>query len=281
MSRVICITFAWGSYRTWDLLYKNCTQSFKKWHPDIEMRIFGDEDYDGDLSNLNDGHNASIWRYQTVIKMFNEGYTKVILVGLDTFTCSRWDELLEDNVSPVVATLSGPFLFDSQNVNHRHVFLPKHGWFENMFVGSDLVCYNSKKAVEDLLDIQQKFKKHDNHSLNVYVNEVNHNCRVVDFPYMFSQCVYQGLTGWPGLLAPTDCINQNGELRWGFDGPVIGKFSPTTRFLPIDGKLYNHIGKHIKAFSFDKKITKDRMEQYLNKETVHWLKEYCDIDMYY
>ena len=50
MSRPICVTFAWGSYLTWDLLYKNCLASFKKWHPDIEVRVFGDKDYDGDVS---------------------------------------------------------------------------------------------------------------------------------------------------------------------------------------------------------------------------------------
>lgn len=280
MSRPVCVTFAWGSYLTWDLLYKNCLASFKKWHPDIEVRIFGDKDYDGDVSKFT-LHESSMWRFEMCRKLFEEGYTKVILIGLDTFTCARWTEILEDNTSPVIATLSGPYMFDSHDVKHQHLLMPMQGWFENKFVGYDLTCYNSRQALEDVIRIQEKYKRHDNHSLNVYVNEINPNAaRVVDFPYIFSPFVYNGLASWPGCLAQQDCIMQDGSLRWGFDGPVIGKFSPTTRYLPVGDKLYNHVGKHIKAFSFDKTITKDRMHQYLNKETIEWLKTYCDIDMY-
>lgn len=281
MSRPICVTFAWGTYRSWDLLYKNCLESFKKWHPDIEVRVFGDEDYEGDTNIfINDVHAASLWRFKTCRKMFDEGYTKVILMGLDMFTCARWTEFLEDNTSPVIATLSGPYLFDSDTVKHHHVFLPAHGWFENKFVGCDLTCYNSKNALDDLIRVQEKYKKHDNHSLNVYVNEINPACRVVDYPYMFSTFVYNGLASWPGCLGQSDCVTEDGSLRWGMDGPVIGKFSPTTRYLPVDDKLYNHIGKHIKAISYDKSVKKDKMNHYLNKETIDWLKTHCNIDVY-
>ena len=279
MSKVVCITFAWGKYKEWKLLYDNFINSFKKWHPDIELKIIGNDEYDGDVSELSDLHKMSLFRFRTCRKLFDEGYTKVILSGLDTFTCARWDELLNDNQTPVLTTSGGPFAFDSDNIKLRHIFLPRHGWYEHMFIGADLTCYNSKEALDDLIAIENKYKIHDNHALTLYVNEINTQCKSVDFPYIFSPFVYNGLCGYPGCIAETACINKDGELKFGFDGPVIGKFSPTTRFLPIGDKQYNHIGKHIKALCFDKNYNRENIHSYSNKETIAWLKEYCDIDL--
>lgn len=274
---IICITFAWGKYRTWDMLYKNCLESFKKWHPDIELRVFGDEDYTGGDIEKIDGHAASMWRFTECRKLFDQGYTKVIMFGLDTFTCARWDELLNDNVTPVITTLSGPYAFSADKIQMNHVFLKHHGWYEHMYIGSDLVCYNSKTALDELISLQNHNKIHDQYTLNLYVNAKNY--RAADFPYIFSPFVYQGLASWPGCLAQTDCVLEDGSLRWGMDGPIIGAFSPTTRYKPIGDKLYNHIGKHIKAFNFDKSFNRKNIHTYLNEETIQWLKEYSGIDM--
>ena len=156
----ICITFAWGKYKTWDMLYKNCLESFKKWHPDIELRVFGDEHYTGgDIEEI-DGHTASLWRFTECRKLFDEGYTKVIMIGLDTFTCARWDDLLNDNVTPVITTLSGPYAFSADKIQLRYVMLQHHGWYEHMYIGSDLVCYNSKTALDELISLQNQNKIH-------------------------------------------------------------------------------------------------------------------------
>ena len=272
----VCITFAWGKYVEWKLLYDNCLNSFKKWHPDIEMKVIG---YEGDPNDLSDLHKMSLFRFTECRKLFDQGYTKVILIGLDTFATARWDELIDDNETPVIATLGGPYAFDSDGIRLRHLFFPKHGWYEHMFVGADQTCYNSKKALDDLIAIQHKYKIHDNHAITLYINELNTKCTAVGFPYITSPFVYNGLTAFPGCIAETQCVTKTGELRFGYDGPIIGKFSPSTRFLPIDDKLYNHVGKHIKSFCFDKNFNRDNIHTYLNQETIAWLKKYCDIDL--
>jgi hypothetical protein len=276
--KVVAITFAWGKYRTWDMLYKNCTESFKKWHPDIELRIIGDESYDGDVSTL-DGHTSSIWRFKECRKLFDEGYTKVIMLGLDTFTCARWDEFLNDDTTSVLTTLSGPYMFGVEGVNMQYVLYQKHGWYENKYIGADLVCYNSSEAVDKLIEIQEKYKIHDQHAINYYINEVEPKCNPVDYPYIFSTFVYQGLASWPGQLAQTDCVLPDGSLRFGHDGKIIGAFSPTTCYKPIGDKLYNHIGKHIKAFNFDKSFNRHNIYTYMNNETINWLKTYSNINL--
>lgn len=274
MSKIVCVTFAWGKYKQWKLLYDNFINSFKKWHPDIELKVI-----DGDGHDLSNWHKISMFRFTTCRNLFDEGYTKVILSGLDTFACARWDDLINDNETPVLTTSGGPYAFDAKGIKLRHIFLPTHGWYEHMFIGADLTCYNSKEALDDLIKVQETHQIHDNHALTLYVNEINLRCKSVDFPYIFSPFVYNGLCGYPGCIAETMCVTDDGELKFGFDGPVIGKFSPTTRFKPIGDKLYNHIGKQIKALCFDKNFNRNDIYSYLNQETIDWLKEYCDIDL--
>jgi hypothetical protein len=273
----ICVTFAWGKYRTWDVLYKNCIASFKKWHPDIEMRVVTDEDFPlKEISNF----SISMARFEYTKKLFDEGYTKVISIGLDTFACARWDEILEDNKTPLLATLGGPYCLDP-DIKLKYIFMPQHNWYENMTINADLTCYNCKEVIYDLEKIMMKYKRHDNHAIDLYVNEVNPDaCRVVDWPYVFSKFVYNGRAGWFGLLSPDHCVNEDGTVRWGIGGPVIGEFSATTRFKPIGNKLYNHVGKHVKALAFDKTYNKNNLSTYLNEETIQWFKDHCDVDMH-
>ena len=276
--KAVCVTFAWGKYKSWKLLYDNCINSFKKWHPDIEMRVFTDADYEGDMKDLTDGYAASLWRFQMCRKLFDEGYTKVIMIGLDTFATSRWDEIIDDVTTPLLGVLGGPFCID-QDIKHQQIFMPKHNWYENMTICSDLTCYNHKWVIDDLMKVLHKYKRHDNHAIDLYANELNPNaCKIVDWPYAFSPHVYYCRASWFGILGG-ECINEDGTIRWGIGGPTVGKFSPTLRYLPIEDKLYNHVGKHIKALCFDKSIPRERMHQYLNDETIQWLKTHSCIDV--
>jgi hypothetical protein len=272
----ICLTFAFGKYRTMDVLYKNCINSFKKWHPDVEMRVITDDD---DALPDYTFPTIAMTRWKWAKKMFDEGYTKVIVVGLDNFATARWDELLSDETTPILCTLGGPYCRD-HDIRFQNIFMPNHNWYENMTINSDLTCYNCRWVIDDLEKILLKYMRDDNHAIDLYVNEVNPGAaRVVDWPYVFSRFVYNGRAGWFGLLSPDHCVNEDGTVRWGLDGPVIGQFSVTTRYKPIGDKLYNHVGKHMKGFAFDKTYNKNDLSTYLNDETIKWLKEYSDIDV--
>jgi hypothetical protein len=270
--KAVCVTFAWGKYKNWKILYNNCINSFKKWHPDIELKVIEEE-----LTECTN-YIGSMHRIKHVKMLFDEGYTKVIMIGLDTFTCARWDEIIEDTSTPLILTLGGPYCLD-QDVKYRSIFLPYHNWYENTALNADLICYNSKWAVEEIEKVVVKSKRHDNYAIDYYSNEINPGvCKILNFPYMFSPFVYNCRASWPGVLGGS-CIQDNGTLTWGIDGPVIGAFPPTMVWKPIGDKLYNHIGKHIKAFNFDKNMDNTKIPIYFNDETVKWMKEKCDIDL--
>lgn len=275
MNKPCCVVFALRHYKMWDIIYKNCINSWKRFHPDIEMIVVHDDDITETI-DWSSPCDLSIIRLKYCRNMFEKGYTKVFMIGLDVFCTSRWDEFINDNETPLLAVLGGCYCINPE-IKFNYLLMPQHNWYENMSIVSDLTCFNKKFVLDDLLSIMQKYKQHDNHAIDIYVNELKpENCRVVDFPYFIKDFVY-GFKS-VGLLGG-GCVNKDGTIKWGFDGPVIGKFSPTTRWLPIDDKLYNHVGKNVKALFFDKETTRDNKHIYYNKETLDWFKIYCDIDL--
>lgn len=269
----VCVTFAWGDYKNRHIIYDNCISSFKKWHPGVELRVVTDEEPEIDTIN---GH--SIFRINYVIRLFDEGYTKVVMIGLDTFACAYWNDIFDENDNyDIVTVLNGGFCLD-HDVKLKQVFSPMHNLYENMSVCCDMTCYNTRDAARDIRQIIHTSGRSDNFAVEKYANELNHDkCKVLNFPYVFSMDIYYCKASWPGILG-SDCILPDGKIRWGIGGPVIGEFSPTTVWKPIGDKLYNHIGKHVKSLCYDKTVTKDNIHHYLNKECIEWFSKFCDVD---
>ncbi len=276
MSKPVCVTFALNGYEK-KSIYTNCINSWKKFHPDIELIVVRDEDIEHQI-DFSSTCEFSIVRLEFCKKMFDKGYTKVFMIGLDVFCTSRWDEFINDNDTPLLATLGGCFCLNP-DTKLQQVFMPRQNWYENMTIVSDLTCFTKKFVLVDLLEIIKKYKYHDNDAIDIYTNELSpQNCKVVDFPYFIKDFVYGFKSN--GLLG-SKCVNEDGTIKWGCDGPNIGKFSPSTRWLPIGDKLYNHVGKHVKALFYEyRDTTPDNVNNYYNQETIDWLKEYCDIDLY-
>ena len=138
--KVASVIFMDEKYREARPFYaKNSVNSFKKWHPDVDLDVVGN---DFDLSKM---QNTEV-RMQFVKQKFDDGYTKVIMLGADTITCSRMDEFLDDDVTPFLATCDSKMPF-SMKFEPDCFFSPKHGVFEWAVINSDVCCFNNKEVI--------------------------------------------------------------------------------------------------------------------------------------
>lgn len=266
MANACCVFIVYGDYLKYDFFNKNSVNSFKKWHPDVDVHVVGDE-YPGEPFAIK---CVKTWR------SFFTKYKKVIALDADTITCARFDEFLNDDATPVLATLDFPMWPSGYKHNVKVLNLP-HNNSEYYNVNSGVVCFNAESALAKMLELYETKnlnKSADQESIQYLATYEPDTVKIVDFPYLVSPFVYnvrgQGVIG-------TGCIeSKDGSLRFGFDGPVIGKFSPIFAYRPIGERLYNHLGKHVKCFHF---ATRDQnLKNWFNPETVRFFEEHCACD---
>ena len=269
MQKICCVVPIFGRYAQNRPFYcQNSVASFKKWHPDIELKIL-DDAFLGDTFKeqfLNFGNE----RFMYVKRLFTEqGYTKVIVIGADTITCARFDEFLNDNTTPMIVTLDHKMLWDIDFEMKPFVSL-HHGVFEWPHINGEIMCINNPSALDVVYRVAKERKCMDQIAMNYVYTYHPGYIRIVDFPYEFSLFVYNNRAK-DGIGA--DCI-RNGQLYFGIDGQKIGEFTPIKVWKPIGDKLYNHLGKHVKLFHFCTHIEEDA-KQWFNDETVKFFVEHC------
>lgn len=274
MQKICCVVPIFGRYAENRPFYcHNSVASFKKWHPDIELKILDDE-YMKTIPGttfkerfLNFGRD----KFMYLKKLFTEeGYTKVIVIGADTITCSRFDEFIEDNQSALIVTLDHKMLWDI-DFEMKPFVLPRHGVFEWPHINGEIMCINTPEILDTVYSVAKEKNYMDQVALNyVYTFQLG-NIRIVDFPYELSLVVYNNRAK-DGIGA--DCI-RNGQLHFGIDGPKVGEFTPIKVWKPIGNKLYNHVGKHVKLFHFCTHI-EENAKDWFNEETVRFFVEHCD-----
>jgi hypothetical protein len=262
------------NYAKQRLFYRhNSVNSFKKWHPDIEVIILNDELLKG-YDMTTHFYSGGLSRFLFIRDLFKKGYTKVISLGADTITCSRLDEFLDDNHTPMLCTLDfknklPPEMYPTEI---QPLFIPTHGVFEWPTINSDVSCINNPDIITKMEKLCHEKQLHEQGAMNfIYPNGI----KIVDYPHEFSTVVYNNRAkGWLG----TGCI-VNGSLHFGFDGAKIGEFNPMLVWKPIGSKLFNHIGKHVKVFHFACQNTNDDPTQtWFNKETITFFETHCACD---
>lgn len=254
-----------GSYKNYHFFSENSVSSFKKWHPDIDVLIVDDEMIKECKSN-----HYGINVLEITIKLFEKGYSKVIEINADTITCSRFDELLDDINTPVLATLDFPMDPSGYPYQVSKCMLP-HNNIECKNVNAGIICFNNLNSVKEILELTKIIPgiTNEQYALQYYMDTNPDKVKVVDFPYLFSPFVYN--CRGHGTIG-TNCI-RDGKLYFGFDGPMISEISPIKLYKPIGEKLYNHLGKHVKMFHF---VTRDpEIKNWFNEETVKFFIEKC------
>lgn len=257
-----CVIFACNDYELkYPEMVQRSVKSFKKFHPDIEVK----------LVNERVDTEFWVWRTEYVRDLFiKEGYTKVIMLGSDTITCSRLDEFLNDNTTSFLAT--SDYMCIPEN------FVQKCGYvqsvsrckMEGKYINSDVSCFNNTKILDEIIKIMKTLNCHDNDAMNhANCNPILRNdIHIVDFPYFIKRFTYN-LRGF-GLVG-SDCIKKDGRVSFGFDGDIISEISPLKNWNVINNRVYNHDGKHVKCIHLAS--YKDETLEFLFSENVcNWFK---------
>ena len=269
--KICCVIQMTDNYAKQRPFYRhNSVNSFKKWHPDIEVIVLNDELLKG-YDTTTHFYSFGLSRFSFIKDLFSKGYTKVISLGGDTITCSRLDEFLNDNTTPMLCTLdfNTNFPSNSQSPEMHPFFRPSHGNIEWPTINSDVCCVNNPNIIVEMEKLCYSKKLHEQGAMShIYPNGI----KIVDYPYEFSTVVYNNRAkGWLG----TGCVI-NGKLHSGFDGIQIGEFNPMQVWKPIKDKLFNHIGKHVKVFHFCCQNTPDDPTQtWFNDETIKFFTDHC------
>jgi hypothetical protein len=215
-------------------------------------------------------------------------YEKIIILGTDTIVCDRMDEFLDDNETPVLATLNYP---NQDSTEHWitpiiQIQLPNGQIVhDHLNINADVVCFNSSEALRKVIDLSIEHYSH--FSIQGGLNELafvdrSFEVKIVDAPYPTSNVVYNARS--KGVFG-TDMIKKGVLAKCGpqFDGNP----SPIKYWYVNDGKLFTHDHKQIKCFHFVegiggrdiksfKELINDFKTNWFNQDTLNFFKEKCN-----
>lgn len=225
-----------------------------------------------------------IYAYE-IMKKHN--YEKVIVLGTDTIVCSRLDEFLDDNTTPVLASLNYPNQDGTEywTTPVIQVTLPDGNIvMDHMNINADVTCFNSADALKKVIDLSIEHYCH--FSIQGGLNELafidkSYKVKIVDSPYPTSGVVYNARS--KGVFG-TDMIRKGVLAKYGpqYDGQP----SPIKYWYVNNNKLYTHDHKQIKCFHFVeglggrpiesfKELINDFKINWFNEDTIEFFKEQC------
>jgi len=271
----------------YDELAQCSLNSFKKFHPDVELHYVND-------SNLSEYHekyfksfdlvdHIGIVRYMLAYDMMlQNNYDKIIVLGCDTITCARMDEFIDNN-EDILATLNYPCQ-ESTDYWVTPYFEISPGVYDHGNINADVVCFNNPEALKKVIDLSIEHFTYfgEQGALNelAWVDK-SYSVKIVDFPYPTSPVVYNARS--KGVFGTNMIVN--GVLAK-HGPPLDGTPSPLKRFYVKGDKLYTGDNKQIKCFHFveglggrsDEEfdaIMKDFKYKWFNVDTIKFFKEQC------
>ena len=271
----------------YDELAQCSLNSFKKFHPDVELHYVND-------SNLSEYHekyfksfdlvdHIGIVRYMLAYDMMlQNNYDKIIVLGCDTITCARMDEFIDNN-EDILATLNYPCQ-ESTEYWQTPYFEIAPGVYDHGNINADVVCFNNPAALKKVIDLSVEHFTHfgEQGALNelAWVDK-SYSVKIVDFPYPTSPVVYNARS--KGVFGTSMIVN--GVLAK-HGPPLDGTPSPLKRFYVKNNNLYTGDNKQIKCFHFveglggrsDEEfnaIMKDFKYKWFNVDTIKFFKEQC------
>lgn len=304
--RVACVVFYTDD--RYDGLVSNVRNSFLKFNGEeadyYQIDYTNQEEYNKLLQYYEYAPETFLMQYiyaYEIMKKYN--YEKVIILGSDTIVCSRLDEFLDNDTTPVLASLNY-YIQESTDTwitPKILVELPDGSKIEeHLNLNADVICFNSAEALAKVIQIS--IENYTHFSIQGGLNQLawidkSFDVQVVDAPYPLSKVVYNARSkGVPRL----DMINKGVIMNcWphnvhGFDpqwlqerGLIDGKLSPMHKWYVEDSKLYTHDGKQIKCFHFVEglggrplekfnELLDDFRTNWFNKETIEFFKQECN-----
>lgn len=225
-----------------------------------------------------------IYAYE-IMKQYE--YEKVIILGSDTIVCSRLDEFLDDNDTPILATLNYPNRDSTEYWATPEVEIqwPDGSIIRDQLnINADVVCFNNPDALKAVIDLSIEHYTH--FSIQGGLNEMafvnkSYDVKIVDSPYPLSKVVYNARS--KGVFG-TDMIRKGVLAKHGpqYDGQP----SPIKYWYVKDDKLFTYDHKQIKCFHFVEgiggkplelfnELINDFKTNWFNQDTITFFKEKC------
>lgn len=276
----------------------NAVNSFKKWNPEVDTFYLDDKGFKEMMEELDITEyydNVGVVRIQVIKELMKQrGYTKCIMLGIDTFTCARLDEFLDDDITDMICSAGPPYAFIKTDYWSPPTIQFTHNnqtYQDVAFINADVVCINSAEMAELLYD--KSIEYWTGHAEQGGMNWCYNNQKllgvkvsIVDFPYLTSKVAYNVRSKG---AACGGYQMMNGKLLSGRNGQVISDIYPTTEYSVIDNKLFTKDSKQIKVFHYAEGLgcRTDKDEQtyaeavhemktmWFNKETIDFLEKEC------
>ena len=284
------------NYSTDTFFTPNAINSFKKWNPDVDVHFVNDsnfKEYCEKLKITEYYENVGLMKIHLAKELFNVlNYNKVISIGIDTLTCARVNEFIDNDSDDLICT-SGA----SHIVSTEYFTTPIETFNENdrvykdiPAINGDVICINNKNAAETLYNISLKYwtDHAEQGGMNYcYLNqkEVGLKVSIVDYPYYKTNVLYnirsKGVVGGYCLI--------RGNVLAGRRGPVISNTYPSLLFYVNENKLYTRDNKQIKIFHYceglgckletDELTLEEQIHEmkymWFNKETIEFFTSKC------
>jgi hypothetical protein len=282
--------------KRYDPLAECAVNSFKKFHPDVDLIYVNDETfldyYEEYFERYDIINHVGIVRFMLASEIMKKGnYDKMIILGCDTVTCSRLDEFLDDNQSSVIATLNYPVVEETEYWKSEVFRYDDLGqtYFDVLNINADVVCFNSLDALDKVIDLSVNHFSHygEQGALNeLALVDRSFSVEVPEFPYYNSEVVYNARS--KGVVGTNMIV----EGKLAKHGPRDGEEAPTRRFYVKDGKLFTEDHKQIKVWHYVEglggrpddefeKILTDFKTNWFNEETKKFFKEECDCSNFF
>lgn len=267
-------------YQRYNSLSKCAIDSFKKFHPDVQILHITNENIQYYLDIVGGEENfydqLGIVRYILAEQLMRKlDIKKMIIMGVDTITCSRLDEFLDDNTD-VLATLNYPCQESTEYWKTPiSVFYDSNGnaIYDHMNVNADVVCINNADALSKINELSvNHFTPYfgEQGGLNEFMHvDKSYPSKIVDFPYHESKVVY------------------NARSKGVFGTAMNNEHTPQMLFKVQDDKLFTHDNKQIKVWHYIEGLgAQNRFEfkalldawklRLFNKETKEFFKNHCE-----
>lgn len=290
MKKTACVVYYTDS--RYDELIKNVKNSFLSFHKNecdfYQIDPSNQEEFNKNLQYFEFAPETFLMQFIYAYEiMMRYNYEKIIVLGSDTIVCNRMDEFLDDNITPVLATLNYPNQDSTEHWVTPIIQLQTqdgHVIYDHLNINADVTCFNSADALKKVIELSIEHYTH--FSIQGGLNELafvnkSYEVKIVDSPYPLSKVVYNARS--KGVFG-TGMIVKGALAK---HGPQLdGKPSPIKQWYVKDDKLFTYDHKQIKCFHFVEgiggrdpesfqELINDFKTNWFNEDTIKFFKEKC------
>jgi hypothetical protein len=283
-----------SNYKEDTFFAPNAINSFKKWHPNVDIHHITNDNFQTYLKDLNITEyydSLGLIRIYLIKELLaQKGYDKIIMLGLDTFTCSYLDDFINNDEDDLICSSGPPYSFMKTDY-----WAPKVVDGDVDFINADVACFNNVKAADMLISKSIEFWTNhcEQGGMNyLYQNQKSLDIKVniVDFPYNKVNSLYNVRS--KGMAHGGNQMYKGKLYSGNYKDPnsrVIGDVYPTSTYHVRDNKLFTPDNKQIKVFHYAEALGVKTKEEYnetiyemkniwFNEETKQFLKEQCNMN---